>query len=159
MISIISTCIISYGIYHIYTTYPHSLHEWTQIDAMNRWDMHVLFLFLGSRYSNSRCRKERFESLWHAEHVSLHPGNWRGPSGVWSDPSKTDVKFWSFKFPTFRVVGPHWVQARSILEKNNQVDHWTYAVGFVAIFEYLPWINVLRFVRCVYIYILYNFPT
>ena len=111
LISIISTCIISYGIYH-------SLHEWTQLDAMNRRDMHVLFLFLGNRYSNSRCRKERFESLWDAENVPVHPGNWRG---VWSDPSK-------------RMS--NWVQARSILEKNNQVGHWTYAVGFVAIFEW-----------------------
>ena len=118
LISIISTCIISYGIYHIYTTYPHSLHEWTQLDAMNRRDMHVLFLFLGNRYSNSRCRKERFESLWNAENVPVHRGNWRG---VWSDPSK-------------RMS--NWVQARSILEKNNQVGYWTYAVGFVAIFEW-----------------------
>lgn len=138
-----------YDIYHIYlyhiVWYLSHLYNiptfaaWMNADRCHEQkgrDMHVLFLFLGNRYSNSRCCKERFESLWDAEHVSVHPGNWRGPSGVWSDPSKTDVKFWSFKFSTFRVLGPHWVQARSILEKNNQVGHWTYAVGFVAIFEW-----------------------
>lgn len=81
-----------YDIYHIIWYLSH-LYNIPTFAAWNRRDMlHVLFLFLGNRYSNSRCRKERFESLWDAEHVSVHPGNWRG-TPVWSDPSKTDVKF------------------------------------------------------------------
>ena len=156
LISIISTCIISYGIYHIYTTYPHSLHEWTQLDAWTEGTCMSSFCFLGNRYSNSRCRKERFESLWDAEHVPVHPGNW---CGVWSDPSKRmsngsrRVAFWrrTTGWPLDVCCGfcsDLWMEES---QSPNILEH--------SILKYLPWINVLRFVISVTvnpgIYIIY----